>query len=84
MDIEDIRDGLATAERICGKLLAAAGALPPNLPPPHGPKFRAYERRNGLAPDPPYTTEEWAAFVRTRDRLAAQARNLAAGSGHPQ
>ena len=84
MDVEDIKDGLATAERICGKLLAANDALPSSLPPPRGPKFRAYERRNGLAPDPPYTSEEWAAFVRTRDRLAAQARDLAAGSGHPQ
>ena len=84
MDIEDIRDGLATAERICGKLLAADNALPPSLPPPRGLKFRAYERRNGLVPDPPYTPEEWEAFVKTRDRLAAQARNLAADSGHPQ
>ena len=84
MDVEDLRDGLATAERICGKLLAANDALPPSLPPPRGPKFRAYERRNGLTPDPPYTQEEWAAFVRTRDRLAAQARGLAARSGHPQ
>ena len=84
MDIEDIRDGLATAERICGKLLAADASLPLSLPPPRGPKFRAYERRNGLVPDPPYRAEEWAAFVRTRDRLAAQARGLAADSGHPQ
>lgn len=84
MDVEDLRDGLATAERICGKLLAANDALPPSLPPPRGPQFRAYERRNGLTPDPPYTQEKWAAFVRTRDRLAAQARGLAAGSGHPQ
>ena len=84
MDVEDIRDGLATAERICGKLLAADNALSPSLPPPRGLKFRAYERRNGLAPDPPYTPEEWEAFVRTRDRLAAQARGLAADSGHPQ
>ncbi len=74
MDVEDIKDGLAMAERICGELLAANDALPSSLPPPCGPKFRAYERRNGLAPDPPYTSEEWAAFVRTRDRLAAQAR----------
>ena len=76
--------GASAADGAIGAIPAYAGTAPRPLPPPRGPKFRAYERRNGLAPAPPYTSEEWAAFVRTRDRLAAQARNLAAGSGHPQ
>ena len=42
MDVEDIRDGLATAERICEKLLAANDALPPRTTPcPQACRLRA-------------------------------------------
>jgi len=81
MDEADIREGLEKARRACAGLDAANAALDDSQPPPHGPAFRSYERRHSLAPNPPYSAEEWAEHCRRQDRLAERAKANATRAG---
>ena len=68
-----IGEGIDMAEELVGLLKDADAELPKSLGAPHGLRYRNYERRHGLEPNPPYTREELAVHLRRERARKASA-----------
>ncbi len=58
MDEAAIAEGIESAKEMAALLREANASLPGHLPQPHGERFRRYERRHRIAPNPPYSARE--------------------------
>lgn len=63
MDEAAIAEGIESAREMVGSLYAANASLPDHLPQPHGERFRRYERRHRIEPNPPYSPQELERYV---------------------
>ena len=62
-DRAEIEEGIASAREMIRLLREADASLPERHIHPHGERFRRYERRHGIRPIPPYSSQEWDDFV---------------------
>lgn len=58
-----IAEGIEAAKEMTALLREANASLPDHLQPPHGERFRRYERRHRIAPNPPYSAQELERYV---------------------
>ena len=63
MDEAAIEEGIEAAREMAGLLREADAALPDYQLHPHGERFRRYERRHKIAPNPPYSLRELEMYV---------------------
>ena len=85
MDEAAIEEGIESARAMKEFLREADASLPDYLLHPHGERFRRYERRHKVAPNPPYSSREWDKYVestrREHERACREAEEAKANGG---
>lgn len=72
-----IEEGIESARGMVELLRQANASLPARMLHPHGERFRRYERRHQIAPNPPYSLHEWDVYVEETRRQYERARREA-------